>query len=1078
MPLLFISGAALLAQQVTGTISGYVTDPSGAAIPDSTVTATQVQQQFVRTVKSDEQGFYNFLAMPPGPYSVVAEKEGFQKLVRSELTLTINQNLRADLGMKVGQTSESITVTSAAALVDSRSATLSALVDDRRVVDLPLNGRNVMSLAATLPGVANVSAPQQLSDARSGPTMNVNGSQVNMNLYTFNGGIFNNPSRNTGMNYPPPDALQEFRVLTQNFSAEYGRNAGSQVNVVAKSGTNELHGSAWEFLRNSKLNARNFFASRVPSLKQNQFGAAGGGPIRKDRLFFFGAYQGLRDRPEALAVQSTVPSEAQRAGDLRSLKTTLTNPADILTGKPFADANGYPCVEGNVIRPGCISPTAQKLLAYVPQSATGVISVLSPNPRNDDMYMGRIDWNQSARHMLSGNFYLDRNKQSADISGGTIPGYVGNTQGQQSTMVTLNDTYTFRPTLLNQTTVSFLRTTSLNQPTRNLSPSELGINLPTYAAGAPHFDITGNFSFFGSSGKVLFVNNNWQVRNDLSWIKGKHNFKFGGEFMKLYWRQIYIGNPSFSFNGSRSGDALADFMLGAYRSVSLGFGTRENNDNSIAPSLYFQDEFKVAPRLTLSLGLRYEPAVPWTDKFDRLSAFVYGAQSTRIPDAPQHMLFAGDPGVGRALIGRDLNNFAPRVGFAWDVFGDGKTSVRGAYGIFYDAIKADSVAQENAPWAGNAQAFNGRLENPFVSVGLAAPPATLGDKFGCTKTSSNPGLTCSLFPLPLAGFYLGSALKTPYIQSFNLSVQRQLTPTVMVQVAYIGKVGTKIEARRNFNPAQFINDPVTGAAPSLQNVNNRVLFGPGLYSPLAMIMSNDHRSWYHSFQSQLTRRFAKGFSLSAAYTLGKSLDTLSNNIYARKLDNPFSLAYNRGRSDFDRRHVFVASWLWSPAFKSGQAWQNLALANWTFTGIHSLQSGQPISFAMGDDVALDGTGGRQRAELNGQPIARAHSSRADMIDQFFNINAFVPTAQVARGVYGNSGRNILSGPAMANSDISVIKDIPVKERYKAQFRSEFFNVFNQVNFSNPDSTVNSRNFGRIRSAGSPRVIQFALKFLW
>ncbi|MCL4851886.1 MAG: carboxypeptidase regulatory-like domain-containing protein, partial [Bryobacteraceae bacterium] len=288
---------ACLHAQVTGTISGYVLDPSGAAIPGVEVTATSEGQQMSRTAVSNAQGFYDFPAIPPGTYSVSAESPGFQKMTLTGITVSIDQNVRADLKLKLGQAAEAVTVTAETTLVESRSATVSALVDDRRVVDLPLNGRNVMALAATLPGVTNVSAPQQLSDARSGPTMNVNG------------GFFNNPSRNTGMNYPPPDALQEFRIVTQNFSAEHGRNAGSQVNVVSKSGTNDFHGSAWEFLRNDKLNARNFFANRVPSLKQNQFGVAVGGPIKRDKLFFFGSYQGLRERPEAVAAEATVPSE-------------------------------------------------------------------------------------------------------------------------------------------------------------------------------------------------------------------------------------------------------------------------------------------------------------------------------------------------------------------------------------------------------------------------------------------------------------------------------------------------------------------------------------------------------------------------------------------------------------------------------------------------------------------------------------------------------------------------------------------------------------------------------------------------
>ena len=332
---------AIISQaQYTGTIGGFVVDPSGAAMPGVTVAATLTSQNLVRTAVTGEDGAYVFNAMAPGVYRIAAEKTGFQQLLRSDVALSTNQNLRLDLAMRVGQMAETVEVSAVAPLVDTRSPAISSLVDDRRVVDLPLNGRNVINLAATLPGIVSVSAPQQLSDARSGPIMNVNGSTATQNLFTFNGGIFVNPSRNTGMNYPPPDALQEFSIQTQSFTAEYGRNAGSQVNVVSRSGTNQFHGALWEFHRNDNLNARNFFASRRPAQVQNQFGGAAGGRLVRDKLFVFGSYQGLRDRREAVTQTVDVPSTVERSGDFRGLSRTLTNPIDTLTGQPFTDSSG------------------------------------------------------------------------------------------------------------------------------------------------------------------------------------------------------------------------------------------------------------------------------------------------------------------------------------------------------------------------------------------------------------------------------------------------------------------------------------------------------------------------------------------------------------------------------------------------------------------------------------------------------------------------------------------------------------------------------------------------------------------
>lgn len=798
---------AMLCAQATGTMSGFVKDPSGAFVPQAKVTATLVERSTTFTAEANVEGFYRFPALPPGTYMLTVEKSGFNRNVQTGLVLTVSQNLRVDTTLQLGEVTQAVNVKAEAPLVDTSSGTVSGLVDDRRVVDLPLNGRNVIALASILPGVLNVSAPQQIPDTIDGPTMDANGGRPNMNFFTFNGAYFANPTRNTGINFPPPDAIQEFRILTDNFTAEYGNTPGAQVIVVSKSGTNAFHGDIWEFLRNDALNARNFFASTVPTLKQNQFGGAAGGPIKKDKLFFFGSYQGLRNRPQAVPIVAFVPSTAERSGDFSSLLpgSVLTDPVDALTGKPFTDSSGNSCLANNFINPSCLSPVAKNLLQFVPESPSGQVTSLGASPSNGDMYYGRVDWNQSTKHSLFTHFFLDHNAQTTPFgAGGDIAGYDGQAAGIETDMATVNDTYTFRPTLLNQLVISFMRTSDNFVNTRTVAPSSLGINMPQYLpTGTVDMNVAGSFDL-GSGFTTKLTDNNYQFRDALTWMRGRHTFKFGGEFARHHTRDIFIGSPGFTFDGSRSGKAVADFLLGAFSSLSLDFGVRNNDHFINEPTFFFQDEFKARPRLTLNFGLRYEPFLTWISTQNRIDTVVPGAQSVRVPDAPPGILFPGDPGVPRGLAPADLNTFAPRFGFAWDVFGDGKTSVRGGYGVFYETINADSLSQENPPFAGFGAAYKGRVEDPFGSTGQATPPAETVGKFGCVKVSTPPGVNCSLFPLPAGGVFTDRTLRSPYVQSWNLNIQRQLTANIMLEAAYIGKIGTKIEALRTYNPARFI----------------------------------------------------------------------------------------------------------------------------------------------------------------------------------------------------------------------------------------------------------------------------------
>ncbi len=1087
--LLFLLSIAPMAfGQGTGNISGYVRDASGAALPGTSVTAVMTEQQTTRTSKTDAQGFYNFIALPAGHYTITFENKGFQRQVLSNVELTVSQNARADAQLTVGAVKSQVNVTSTVPLVDTTSNTLSGLVDDRRVVDLPLNGRNIMSLAAILPGVTNVSAPQTMSDARSGSEMNVNGSLPNATVYTFDGAYFNNPSRNTGLNLPPPDAIAQFRMLTANFSAEYGHSSGAQVEVVSRAGTDSFHGAAWEFLRNDAFNARGYFASKVPSEKQNQFGAAIGGPIIRRKAFFFGSYQGLINHGQATSVQATVPSAAERSGNFTGSGTRLFDPKDPITGRPLTDANGNPCVVGNVIAPGCISPVAVNVLKYIPQSASGTVTSLASSPVLNNTGNIRVDWNQSTKNLIFGHYYQNDTSYSNPYGNGNIAGYGGQNYSVETKNGDINDIYAFSPSLINQAIFSVLNSTS-SDVQAPISNSSLGINMPQYTPPGVGINVASNFTL-GSTGPVNFSGINYQIADNLSWIKGRHSFKFGFETLKLHFYQAFIAPPNFSFSGVRSGNPVADFILGAYDTAVIDFGLRVDDDRTAYNSFYAQDAFRITPRVILTYGLRYEPFLQWKAKNDQLDTFVPGSQSKIDPTAPPGIVFPGDPGISKGIAPANLSNFAPRVGFAWDVFGDGRTSVRGGYGIFYNSINANEVAQENPPYSGTLDAYRGDIANPITSTGQVNPPTTLSGKFGCTKISTYPFYTCSLFPLPVSGMLsISRKLRLPHYQEYDFSIQRQITPSTMIEISYVGNAGSDIHGRVPNNPARFINDPITGAPPSESNVNDRVLYEPGILGPTNITMRNYAHSTYNALQIQGTKRFGHGSTILANYTRAKSLDMDSSNNFNPQLPNPFNIYEGYGRDSSDRLNSFVVSWLYVLPIHFSNSVANSLLSGWTLTAIQSVQSGLPITFYMGQDVALDGTGGLQYAQLapgaSARTIRRSHPNRTSEVNEFFNTSALVPTGAVPLGTYGNSGKGMISGPAYANTDASLLKDFSLPQSFRLQFRAESFNTFNQVNFANPNSTRTSGAFGKLTSTAttaastqSARQLQLALKLLW
>lgn len=1079
-----LCGPSTLEAQMNGTISGYVADQGGGVMPGATVTAASAERPLVRTTQTNAMGFFDLQALPRGRYQVKAEIAGFNTQIRKEIDVTAGSNVRLDFVLGVSGLAEEVVVAARATMLESRTATQSNLVDDQRVQDLPMNGRNVVALAGMYAGVTAIRANQDTSDGRQGPIMSVNGGNQNHNLFTLNGSVFTHFNQTTGFNPPPPDAVQEIRIQTHNFSAEYGHTAGSQVSIVSKSGTNQFRGTAWEFHRNSELNARSFFQTRKPEQKQNQAGASVGGAIIQNKLFWFSSVQRLWDRREAGSSQTVVPTDAQRVGDFTALSTPLRNPVNPITGAAFTDSTAAPCISGNIIRPGCISPVARTLLdQYVPRSPSGTVVTLFPSPRDHAVYMTRGDYHFSPQNTLNAHFFADR---SDSVSGSGNLNYVNQSLFSDVNQFGITDSHIFSPRLFNEATFSYLTSTSGGGAVTQVAPRDLGVNVDVGHDGrGMSFAVSGgiNLAYPGVNAQDY---RSWQVKNTTTFNAGAHTFKWGYEVIKAAFEFNLALTRSASFQGTRSGNALADFMTGAFENSTIEFGIADHSPSTIKHQIFVEDSYRLHPRLTVNYGVRYEPFIPWDQLGGRHTSWMPGEQSTVVPDAPRGILFPGDPQLPSRLAYSDLNNFAPRLGVAWDLTGNARTVLRGGYGIFYQQVNGETTHAAEGPWRGTTQLRQGRIEDPFGSLGQSEPPPESPGRFGCSPISQFPGLRCTQYPLPIRIVYTDPNLKTSYTHHMSLSAQRQVTTNLAVEAAYIGKIGRKLVGHNYFNAAPYINSPITGAPPSLQNIEERVPFSPGIISAQSRVLGNFFQSSYHSLQWRVDRRIAKSFSFSGSYALSRNLTNQPENTTGliSSIPNPFDLDSLWGPSLLDRRHVVAASWVWSPQANFTHPAFRAVLNGWTLTGMHRIQSGGPLAFTMGTDVAQNGI-----LQPNGQyallvpgatadDVRRDHSSRADMIGMYFNTAAFVPLNSVPRGIYGNAGRGLIYGPGDVNTDFAVLRSLNLPSALRLQLRGEFFNAFNQVNFNTPNTTLSSSTFGRITGAGAGRVIQLAAKLIW
>lgn len=1045
--------------QTTGTIVGKVLDPTGAAVPSAVVVAINDGTQYQRSVAADSTGAYVMPAMPVGSYTVSAAHPGFTKVSRAGVALTVDQNARVDLELPIGQTQQTLEVSETVSQVDTREATVSQLMDQKRMIDLPLNGRNPAALIALVPGVASVYVPTR--PGISGEVIRMNGSNGTAQQFLLDGAPFNAVQRSDGLPLPPPDVVQEFRVQTSDYSAEFGRNAGGLITTITKSGTNQLHGAAWEFLRNDKLDARGFFDPTTPPLRQNQFGFTLGGPVvvphfynGHNKTFFFGSYQGLRIREVAL-VNSAIPAtSAEKSGNFSADKAA---PLDPLTGQPFP---------GGIIPQNRFDPAAVKVLARLPMANTpdGRYQQLASQPTNDNQYMIKIDQQIGSKNTLSVKFWSDRGgilqpwEFGSDLpwSPGVFDLFIYNGS--------INDTHIFSPHLINQAIYAYTRRDEERFNTVDQNAASLGIAItqPTQPF-LPTISVTGRFTLgVQINGQPTKFDNVQSFGDTLSWIHGAHTLKFGfSRESSLFQGVPQFDNGNFTFSGQVTGNALADVLIGKPVSFTQQKG-RTDDDTTTYWGFFAQDEIRISPRLNLSLGLRYQYDTRLYQRLNHEANFMPGVQSRTYPQAPAGLVYPGDPGLDRSLYNSDPNNFAPRIGIAWDVFGDSKTSLRAGYGLFYQLIDMEianllganppfstSVALNNpysfsAPWQGR---YQGGVNDPIATF--------------------NPNPTGAVFALPLTLYSMDPNMRNGYVEQYNVSIQHQFPADTLFQVAYVGNSGRKLNLGVQANPA------IPGPGATVANTNARRTYSPGVY---AGIFKNEGagNSNYNSLQVSLNKRLSHNVAGSMSYTWSHDIDFYDAEAALVSVSNPYNINADRGPASFDVRHAFNGSLIYQPSvfLSNPNPLVRGVLGGWELSGLWSAQTGSPIAIATGRDNSLTGVGS-DRPNIVGNPVLSKSRSRQQLFSGWFYPAAFAANGP---GQFGDLGRNAVYGPGLYNIDFSMLKTFHIKERHQIQFRSEFFNVLNHANLNNPVGTFYSPNFGRILSAGSPRLIQLALRY--
>lgn len=1130
----FAGVQAVSAQGVnTGSVSGNVTDSSGAVIPNAQVTLISAAQGLTRSVKSNGSGEFIFNAVPVGTYTVKMSAAGFADFQANGVLVDADQNVRVNGKLSPATASTQVTVVdTSGSTIDPESGTIGELVSQQLVQDLPLDGGNTIALAGLLPGVVDMNAPTTFTSERGGPTYSVSGSRNTQNLMLLDGSMWNNLFYNTGLNYPPRYGLQEVSVQLNNFKAEYGRNAGSIFNVVTASGGNKYHGTLWEYAENNAFNAADYLSGYNPKLVQNQFGGTIGGPIIKDKLFFFATFQNIRVAGtntgladvQSYAMRGLSPSggplpcsadgafpgqncasfaadEPVKSGSLnpKFMKNPLYNYPEIaasdfntayqVAGGTFVNGQGQsPCVTeltqalntyGEYLPEPelpavCFNPVIVNVLnKYVPlpsptASAAGGVPTYTNAPYPHMEYDGlmRVDYNLS-RHSISARYYVSNgwDRSSAGVSSSTDEGlstYEILANSGVNNFASLQDTWTLTPSMLNVLNLAYKRYVNIVLPTDPTTLNQLGGQIQSFGVPTlPEF----NFNIYdaGSTSEAYQdkVNEDIELDDALSWSHGNHNVKVGASLLRLQYLNKAQYPGYIQFSTTFTGDAFADSLAGLVNTLDVA---NEDNQAGIEHEvfLFAQDDWRATPRLTLNLGVRYEIPFAWYQPDRESDTFIPGYQSQVFASAPAGLAYVGDKGIPRSLINTDFTGVVPRVGFSWDIFGDGKTALRGGFGIFNDAVNANVI--------GVGEPFYDRF-NYATPCGGASEPMLSGNT-PCPSISPVPAYYDAKSPVfvpPFSLYFPDKNFKTPYVMAVNFGVKRQITNNSSLEVDYVGKFGRHQTIPFDQNPAIYdcsgayyqsnpsVYCPGPTTAITSGSYQQRVRYQNFNYGGQGLVdFASVGNSSYNGLQVLFNQRASHSLTMIATYTYSRSLDMDTNGQNNNnEVPNVNNLRSEWGPSDYNVKHNVTAGWVYKlPELKTGSALARTVLNGWQFNGIYQARTGLPFNLTMNADQALTDEPRQRPALLPGvNPLLPSGRSRRAKIAEYFNTQAF---GYPEPGTYSTLSRNKFTGPAYMQTNFTLGRDfaLGLREGATMTFRVDAFNIWNTPNLANPNAEFN------------------------